>query len=110
MRDRLIDLLNNYREEISFCGRCDRPSEECESCMDEQLADYLLANGIVEVRHGEWKINPDGYYPYCSECGYEPEHGNMTKYCPECGTKMEGGDQNGNKTIFEESIQTTRTD
>lgn len=28
---------------------------------------------VVEVRHGKWNINCDGYYPYCSECGYEPE-------------------------------------
>ena len=41
---------------------------------------------VEEVRHGEWKINCDGYYPYCSECGYEPNR--MTKHCPECGAVM----------------------
>lgn len=43
---------------------------------------------VVEVRHGEWKINPDGYYPYCSSCGTEPENGVMSNYCPNCGVKM----------------------
>lgn len=41
-------------------------------------------------RHGEWKINPDGYYPYCTECGEEPQGGEMTKWCPNCGAKMDG--------------------
>ena len=42
---------------------------------------------------GVWIINPDGYYPYCSECYYEPEptilhSDNRTPYCPNCGTRM----------------------
>lgn len=40
-------------------------------------------------RHGQWLINPDGYYPYCSECYYEPKGGEMTKFCPDCGAKMD---------------------
>lgn len=39
-----------------------------------------------------WIICPDGYYPYCSNCGYEPpwvENKDMrTPYCPICGYKM----------------------
>ena len=105
MRDRLIELLNNYREEISFCGRCDRPSEECESCIDEQLADYLLTNGVVEVRHGEWvRYWDDNYLSWChkcSECGNFPltkeetMHDEvLSAYCPHCGTKMGGKNEN----------------
>lgn len=50
---------------------------------------------VVEVRHGEWKICSDGYYPYCSRCRYEPEistryRNNLTPYCPNCGAKMDG--------------------
>ncbi len=41
-------------------------------------------------KHGQWFINPDGYYPYCSECHEEPEGGKMTKFCPNCGAKMDG--------------------
>lgn len=37
---------------------------------------------------GEWHINSDGYYPYCSECKEEPKNREMTKYCPNCGAKM----------------------
>jgi hypothetical protein len=37
---------------------------------------------------GHWLINPDGWYPYCSECRYEPKNGELTKFCPNCGAKM----------------------
>lgn len=40
-------------------------------------------------KHGQWLINPDGYYPYCSECYHEPKGGEMTKFCPDCGAKMD---------------------
>ena len=39
-------------------------------------------------KRGEWKINPDGYYPYCSECGYEPKNGETGNFCTECGARM----------------------
>lgn len=35
---------------------------------------------------GKWLINSDGYYPYCSQCKYEPKE--MTRYCPNCGVEM----------------------
>ena len=41
-------------------------------------------------RKGKWLINPDGYFPYCSECKAEPEGRKMTKFCPECGADMRG--------------------
>ena len=44
---------------------------------------------VAEVKHGKWKINSDGYYPYCSECNNEPENGKLTKYCPNCGAKID---------------------
>ena len=43
---------------------------------------------VAPVVHGQWKINCDGYYPYCSECLYEPEK--LLNYCPNCGAKMDG--------------------
>lgn len=63
-----------------------------------QLLDAILdapTADVVEVRHGEWKICSDGYYPYCSRCRYEPEistrySNNLTPYCPNCGAKMDG--------------------
>ena len=45
------------------------------------------------VKEGVWIINPDGYYPYCSVCHYEPERyasntDNRTPHCPRCGAKL----------------------
>ena len=37
---------------------------------------------------GHWIINPDGYYPYCSECQEEPKSGKLTNFCPSCGSDM----------------------
>ena len=39
--------------------------------------------------NGEWKINPDGWYPYCSNCHYEPMKGMMSAFCPNCGANMD---------------------
>lgn len=41
-----------------------------------------------EARRGEWLINSDGWYPYCSVCGEEPRERKMSKFCPDCGTPM----------------------
>ena len=42
------------------------------------------------VRHGHWNISFDGYYPYCSECGYQPDRNEDMDYCLKCGCKMDG--------------------
>lgn len=39
---------------------------------------------------GQWLINSDGYYPYCSICKNEPQGRIMTDYCPSCGAYMKG--------------------
>ena len=44
----------------------------------------------MERKSGQWLINSDGYFPYCSVCYNEPENGKMTNYCPECGAYMRG--------------------
>jgi hypothetical protein len=47
MRDRLIGLLDGFGDDISLCDVCHRPSDDCEGCKNEQLADYLIANGVT---------------------------------------------------------------
>lgn len=38
---------------------------------------------------GKWIICSDGYYPYCSNCGYEPTDSKIHNYCGNCGSLME---------------------
>lgn len=61
-------------------------TEILESCA--RLLEDIDAGKVKYVEYGEWKINCDGYYPYCSRCGAEPENGSMTKYCANCGVEM----------------------
>lgn len=45
-----------------------------------------------KLKCGTWLINPDGYYPYCSECGEEPTEKHLPHFCPNCGASMKGGE------------------
>lgn len=47
MKEKLIELLDNYGDDIAFCDICDRPTDDCEACKNEQLANHLLANGVI---------------------------------------------------------------
>ena len=42
----------------------------------------------TEEQYGEWEIDCDGYYLYCSVCGKESRTGIKTDVCGECGIKM----------------------
>lgn len=42
----------------------------------------------MEQNRAQWLINPDGWYPYCSNCRHEPNYGSMSEYCPNCGSHM----------------------
>lgn len=57
--------------------------------MEAVKEDAVEAEQII---HAHWEINPDGYYPYCSNCKSEPKGREMTDYCPNCGARMDGGD------------------
>ena len=93
MREKLIELIQE--------------SVRCVRYWAEVIADYLLANRIIdtapaadvaEVVHGEWLEN-DGRC-YCNRC-FEFSctvmddtgtiYNDLTKFCPNCGAKMDGG-------------------
>lgn len=46
-KDKLLELLDGIGDDIAFCDICDRPTDDCKACKNEQLADYLLANGVI---------------------------------------------------------------
>lgn len=62
-------------------------TEILESCA--KLLEDIDAGKMKYVEYGEWKINCDGYYPYCSNCKSEPPGRKMTDFCPNCGARME---------------------
>lgn len=46
-RERLVELIDDFGDDVALCNVCNRPREDCEGCTNEQLADYLLENGVV---------------------------------------------------------------
>ena len=66
------------------------------------IADFPAAD-VVEVKHGSWLGEGDGYADgelvydvwYCSECNHCIDDGTddpdlLPNYCPNCGAKMDG--------------------
>lgn len=50
----------------------------------------IPAADVAPMKHSKWEICCDGYYPYCKNCGKEPQGRAMTDYCPNCGARMDG--------------------
>lgn len=48
-KERLVELLSNFEYKclMSCKDGCINTSKSCNSCVQEQLADYLLANGVI---------------------------------------------------------------
>ena len=63
-------------------------TEILESCA--RLLEDIDAGKVKYVEYGEWRINCDGYYPYCSNCMSEPPGRVMTNFCPICGATIRG--------------------
>ena len=82
MRDKLIRLLN-----VILCTRCSE--DECAN-----IADLLIANGMVVQEQGQWSKVSGGRI-ICKHCGEYPLYDyfgrqKFSNYCPRCGVKMEG--------------------
>ena len=94
-------------KEIIKALKCCGGKYDCKSCVlwktsGAECIKKLLENALRLIKRqneeiekfkseshtGKWLINCDGYYPYCSECRYEPIKGKMTNFCPECGAEM----------------------
>ena len=58
--------------------------------------DTKVSKYFSEGETGKWKINADGYYPYCPNCNYEPIYegwGKLPKNCPKCNMDMRDIDE-----------------
>lgn len=89
IKKKLMELLDGM-----FNGEC---------CIDKtEAADFLIANGITAVRHGQWIYNIESGEYVCSACGenalsfrkdtlYDGDLYEicLTDYCPNCGAKMD---------------------
>ena len=74
--------------------------EEAYFCSIEQLADHLIANGVVVREKGEWVEHyNEGYEmwfydcPFCDD-GYSMKQRDKSKpnFCPNCGADMRKGE------------------
>jgi hypothetical protein len=71
--------------------------EDAYYCSIEELADHLLASGVVVRKKGEWEIIRDDYdnelmrCPACREEFYDGENDTVDhtpNFCPNCGADM----------------------
>lgn len=89
--------LKSLRYYYGCSAECDMDCPVTE-CGEGRIVMKIPAADVVEVRHARWEINCDGYYPYCTNCAYEPPRVSgkdmRTLYCPNCGVKMDGGNPN----------------
>ena len=60
----------------------------------ESDIDELPTADVAEVKHGEWRLRPDGSGT-CNQCGRTQkavwDFDNAQEYCGKCGAKMDGG-------------------
>lgn len=96
------NITSNYLKKkkemcLSFnkhCRSCPFAKEQTWSkgfCESVEMSNPGVAIDIVQKwsdkdSRYKWAINSDGYYLYCSDCGFEPEK--ISPYCPNCGKKM----------------------
>ena len=78
-RETLIELIESAR----YWG----------SNTSAEIADHLIANGVVIQKQGEWEesTNYDVGFWVCSVCNFTSEAtaaSKLYKYCPNCGAKM----------------------
>lgn len=69
-KERLIKLIDDFGDDVALCDVCNRPREDCEGCTNEQLAEYLLENGVIVL---PCKLNlPDELYRYMFDDDHQP--------------------------------------
>ena len=87
--DELIKFLQTTRKNLPYDSKDFFTRDEM-LLNFEQMINIMPTADVQQVKHAEWKINCDGYYPYCSNCKQEPHGREMSQYCPHCGCRMDG--------------------
>ena len=84
-----------YKERIIEILQTQIGERKMQSTKARQIADALIANGVIVQNQGKWLKNPTGFTnDICSICfGDSPTdnrlHPIRTKYCPNCGARMD---------------------
>ena len=81
MRERIVELLENAPYGTRKYGECFFHNTI------ERIADYLIANGVIVQKQGEWEEKEHGEFYSCSCCNYTTDF-RLTNYCPNCGAEM----------------------
>lgn len=96
-REKLIELIKEAYCPV-MCGFADEEKVKWLLELDiaynwEDVADHLIANGVIIQKQGEWEesTNYDVGFWVCSVCNFTSEAtaaSKLYKYCPNCGAKM----------------------
>lgn len=86
LRQWLVELLDQ-----AFLESDDNFGRPC----TEQVATYLIKNGVTIRERGEWIKRTPYSEPECSRCGRCPKvvFGMLPDFCPHCGVDMRGGEK-----------------
>lgn len=86
-RQAAIDFIKDHSYPVRYDGNS---IEQGMTVTGIEEALNEIPNIQSKQKTGQWLINSDGYYPYCSECMNEPQNRIMTDYCSNCGAYMKG--------------------
>ena len=69
---------------------CEGSGSSGYTAFDGSFDDFVRTlKGERVENDANWEICCDGYFPYCSNCGFEPKvHEPLTAFCPNCGKRM----------------------
>lgn len=87
--DRFKDSIERLKGDAgTFCLAGKYEIELCEILIESLRNAEIISSEYKPRLTAKWDINCDGYYPYCTNCGNEPQVKELTKFCPKCGALM----------------------
>ena len=95
-----IEFANEQRERLIEIIKA---ADDYTLSLDDELADYLISNGVVVREKGEWVEKQRAHYFKCDKCkcpipykfGWRLYNGvvenkRFYNFCPNCGADMRG--------------------